>query len=50
MQEEPTDAQSSKYQNFNEDDLFHPSNFSCDILPRTEGGPATGMGQGYLHD
>ena len=47
VQEEPAAAQSSGFQNFDEDDLFHPSDFSCDILPRTAGGPATGMGRSY---
>ena len=42
-QEEPTEAESSGFQNFDVDDLFHPSDFACDILPKTQGGPATGM-------
>ena len=44
VQEEPAAAQSSGFQNFDEDDLFHPSDFSCDILPRTARRPATGIG------
>ena len=31
----------SSFHNF--DELFHPHNFDCDIIPKTPGGPTTGM-------
>ena len=42
IKEEETESSSSlSFQNF--DELFHPRNFDCEIIPKTPGGPATGM-------